>query len=218
MGKKPPKIVLILINVQFIDSSTEYLFGQSTDSLASAESSPEAEGFIKSFDTALRGVGRRQLLGFAINFLGRDKEWDNAVADTHSRIDTYIEAALRRRESSLQNKTAESAVMSSYVFVDQLVYETQDRNFLRDQLLNVFFPARDTSAIGAGCVFFILARNPEAWKNLRNDVANIKGPVTFELLKSMKYLQWTLNECESTAAYRLCVQTLISNLSKVFVY
>ena len=190
-----------MINAQFIDSSTEYLFGQSTDSLAFADSSPEAEGFIKSFDTALRGVGRRQLLGFAINFLGRDKEWDDAVADTHERIDTYVEAALRRRERSLENKPAESAPPQSYVFVDQLVYETQDRDFLRDQLLNVFFPARDSSAIGASCIFFILARNPEAWEKLRNEIANIREPVTFELLKSMKYLKWTLNECEFTAMH-----------------
>jgi len=141
-------------------------------------------------------VSRRQLLGFAINFLGRDRDWEAAVADTHQRIDRYIDAALRRRQDTMENQPSDSTAPPSYAFIDQLVYETQDRQFLRDQLLNVFFPARDSSAIGASCVFFVLARNPEAWKKLRNDVVKIDQPITFELLKSMKYLTWVLNECK----------------------
>ena len=157
---------------------------------------------IKSFDEALRGVSRRQLLGFAIKFIGRDREWEAAVADTHQRIDKYIDAALRRRTDTMETQSLESAAAPSYAFIDQLVYETQDRLFLRDQLLNVFFPARDSSAIGASCVFFVLARNPEAWKKLRKDVAEIDQPITFEVLKSMKYLTWVLNECKSNVKER----------------
>ena len=185
---------------QFIDSSTEYLFGQSSNSLASDFPSLETEGLIKSFDTALRGVSRRQLLGFATKFLIRDRLWEASIVETHARVDGYIDAALRRRETTLGSFTKDPIPSQSYVFIDQLVYETQDRAFLRDQLLNVFFPARDSSAIGASCVFFLLARNPEVWEKLRKDVAKIDQPVTFELLKSKKYLTHVINECEHSSS------------------
>ena len=130
------------------------------------------------------------MLGPLMNLLGSDKEWKKAVAEVHARIDKYVDAALqRRREGGSSQITS-----SSYVFADQLVYETQDRLFLRDQLLNVFFPARDSAAIGASCVFFMLARNPDAWQKLRGEVLKIDQPITFEVLKSMKYLSWVLNE------------------------
>ena len=119
------------------------------------------------------------------------------MADTHARIDRYIDAALRKRQDTMKTQFSEPSAHTSYAFIDQLVYETQDRQFLRDQLLNVFFPARDSSAIGASCVFFVLARNPEAWEKLRKEIMHIKQPITFELLKSMKYLTWVLNECRS---------------------
>lgn len=176
-----------------MDSSTEYLFGECTDSLVSNSRSLEAEGFITSFDIALRGVSRRQLLGPLMNLLGSNQQWKKAVAKVHARIDKYVDAALQRRKT-MQDGGTKQTTLPSYVFVDQLVYKTQDRSFLRDQLLNVFFPARDSSAIGASCVFFVLARNPGIWKKLREEVLNIDQPITFEVLKSIKYLSWVLNE------------------------
>ena len=125
----------------------------------------------------------------------RDKDWVLAVAETHERIDRYIDAALRRRQNAMKTHCSEPSAHTSYGFIDQLVYETQNRYFLRDQLLNVFFPARDSSAIGASCVFCVLARNPEVWKRLRKEIVQINQPITFVLLTSMEYLTRVLNEC-----------------------
>ena len=124
-----------------------------------------------------------------------DREYDKAIAETHSRIDAYVDIALKRRREALRNSEKVDTESHSFVFIDQLVYQSQDRKFLRDQLLNVFFPARDSSAIGISCIFFILARNPDVWKKLRQETLNIKQPITFEALKSIKYLKWVLNEC-----------------------
>lgn len=132
-----------------------------------------------------------------MKYFSNDRVYQSAISETHSQIDAYVDAALQRRKDALRDGKKVAPGSQSYVFVDQLVYETQDRNFLRDQLLNVFFPARDSSAIGASCVFFILARNPEVWKKLRKEVLALKQPITFEVLKSIDYLTWVLNECES---------------------
>ena len=82
-------------------------------------------------------------------------------------------------------------------FVDQLASETRDRRFLRDQILNAFFPARDSAAIGASCLFFLMARHPSVWTKLRASVSHIQGSITYETLKSCKYLSWVLYECET---------------------
>lgn len=139
-----------------------------------------------------------------MNLLGNDRRWKKEVAATHAQIDRYVEAALKRQQEREKGGTYASS-SSSYVFVDQLVQVTQDRSFLRDQLLNVFFPARDSSAVGASCLFFILARNPDAWKKLRQEVLSVDQPITFEILKSFKYLTWVLNESKwrlSAACFR----------------
>lgn len=81
----------------------------------------------------------------------------------------------------------------------ELVKDTQDRRFLRDQLLNVFLPARDSSAIGLSDLFFNLARHPEVWRKLRSEVLKINQPLTFDLLKSMKHLQCVLKESKFTS-------------------
>lgn len=137
------------------------------------------------------------MLNPMMKYFSNDRVYQSAISETHSQIDAYVDAALQRRKDALRDGKKVAPGSQSYVFVDQLVYETQDRNFLRDQLLNVFFPARDSSAIGASCVFFILARNPEVWKKLRKEVLALKQPITFEVLKSIDYLTWVLNECES---------------------
>ena len=46
-------------------------------------------------------------------------------------------------------------------------------------------------------IFFSLARYPEVWAKLRREVLE-KGneEVDFELLKSLKYTNWVINECK----------------------
>lgn len=84
-----------------------------------------------------------------------------------------------------------------YIFIDQLVYETEDPGFIRDQLLNVFFPARDASSAGASFIFFILARHPDVWKKLRNETLNSKEP-----LKN-RYLLQVIDECKVRSFFQI---------------
>jgi len=58
----------------------------------------------------------------------------------------------------------------------------------------VYFPARDTAYVGISDVFFQLARHPEVWQRLRAEVLTISQPLSFEYLKSLKYVQSVISE------------------------
>ena len=73
--------------------------------------------------------------------------------------------------------------------------ETPDKVDLRNQILNVFFPARDSTAIALSNTVYLLARHPTVWDKLRADVLNLGDkPLTYKSLRSLCYLRYTINE------------------------
>ena len=62
-----------------------------------------------------------------------------------------------------------------YILLHQMAMETKNPYELRHQILNVFFPARETTAIVFGNVLFELARHPHIWDELRAEVTEF-GP------------------------------------------
>lgn len=82
-----------------------------------------------------------------------------------------------------------------YLLLNEMVKQTQDKLDLRSQILAVFMPSRDTTAFLVSNVFHVLARKPYIWAKLRKEIFSFEAqPLTFELLKSMRYLQWVINE------------------------
>jgi cytochrome P450 len=76
-----------------------------------------------------------------------------------------------------------------------MAQETRDPYALRNQVLNVFLPARDTSRVAISNVMFELARHPASWESLRAEVQGIGDqPLTFELVKSLKVAKSIINE------------------------
>lgn len=146
----------------------------------------------------MAGAASREVYGItipsALDFFGVQKSFRNSLIELHSHVDKHIDAALLRRADSRKVNLEKAGAPQSVVFLDELVKETQDRNFIRDQLLNMFFPARDSSAIGASCIFFILARNPEVWKKLRAEVLGIEQPLTRTVLASLRYVNQVVKE------------------------
>ena len=142
---------------------------------------------------------KRSVAGRALALSKRDIEWQQACTEVHAIVDGYITRALEQyhlADSAIIPSTGDPLTMKpsarSFSMLHELVKYTQDRRFLRDQLLNVFIPARDSSAIGLSDLFFNLARHPEVWRKLRSEVLEIDQPLTFDLLKSMNYLQCVL--------------------------
>ncbi|KAI9709132.1 MAG: hypothetical protein M1820_003578 [Bogoriella megaspora] len=187
-----------LLKRLYLDTSTEFFLGESVGSL-SKESSFDAQDFLASFDEALKGVGKRQQLG-RFRFLHIwDPEWKSAYSKVHAFIDRYVENALRSQQHYHSNSTAlrgdEHENRRKIVLLQEMAKETSDKIELRNQILNVFFPARDSTAIAVSNTIYLLARHPRVWEKLRAEVGRLDGAnLTFESLKSLAYLRYTVNE------------------------
>lgn len=146
-----------------------------------------------SFDSAMRGIHLRWLLGKFRFLLGPQWGYKKAFEDVHEVIEKYIDRAMCKHRSSV-TKGPVDEVPRKCVLLGDLVEAGVERSEIRDQVLGVFFPTRDTTAIAVGSIFFYLARDPRVWTKLRAEVLAIDQPLTFEYLKSRKYLRYVINE------------------------
>jgi len=90
-------------------------------------------------------------------------------------------------------------VPKRYILGQELAEILSDGSELRQELLNAFFAGHDSPGIAMTSAFFSLSRHPEVWTNLRREVLE-RGTehVDFEFLKSLKYMNWIINECKSS--------------------
>ena len=179
---------------KYIDVSTEYLFGESADSLLPSATRIDAESFHRSLERASIGMNRKSFMGRSLFFYAEDPEWRRACTHVHEIFDHYIDRAIAQRDEIAANQSTASQHIEPFSMLSELVKETSDREFLRDQLLNVFIGAKDTATIGISDVLFNLARNPRVRKKLREEVLQVNQPLSFEPFKSMRYLQCVLHE------------------------
>lgn len=122
-----------------IDSATEFLFGESTESLSRGSS----EGFAKMFTRAQSHIiTLARFGGWGHLFLSRSqfKQDRKFVFDF---VDHYVEVALARR-GQLLAANAEKPT-GRYIFMDELVRQTTDRLQIRSELLNILLAGRDTT-------------------------------------------------------------------------
>ena len=132
-------------------------------------------------------------------------------------VNPYIDRALLLSPEELEKKTRSD---SGYTFLHALASFTRDRKVLRDQIVAVllagrvsfvFFsppfplpfaanppiPTKDTTASTLSWTFYELARHPNIYRKLRQEILSHVGPdqaPTYTDLKSLKYLQHVMNE------------------------
>ena len=179
-----------------MDSSTEFFFGESSHSLLTSQNSPEAR-FVEAFDRGQLMLGHRSSLG-AYYWLKTSSEFRQDCKIVHEWTDACVDRALTRyaQRNNLKNSGAEQG----YIFLDELIAQTQDRIALRSQLLNVLIAGRDTTAGLLSWIFLHLSRQPEEFQKLRNIIIENFGTyekprdITFATLKACKPLQNLLKE------------------------
>ncbi|EHK97014.1 putative Cytochrome 52A4 [Glarea lozoyensis 74030] len=141
-------------------------------------------------------------------FLFRDKKWWEAIKISHDFAYTYVDKALEFRKRYLESKNSGKKSLSEdddrhpYVLLHEMAKETDDRDNLRSQIIHIFIAGHDSTAITVGHVFFHLCRNPEVYEKLHAEVKALDEELTFESLKSMRYLQYAIKETE------ICVEPL----------
>jgi cytochrome P450 len=193
-----------------LDSSTEFLFGESVNSLVDSsytnsgipvKSINGQMGFEAAFNLSqdyLAARTRAQSLYWLIN----PKGFRDANRICHQLVDYYVNMALDPKANRDFKSTQDR---ERYIFLEALAKDTRDPKLLRDQLLNILIAGRDTTASLLSSVFYSLAHNPKVWAKLRNEVVNkfgtIKEPkeeITFTSLKDVTYLRYVLDEGKRT--------------------
>ncbi|KAI4168867.1 MAG: hypothetical protein LQ343_006080 [Gyalolechia ehrenbergii] len=171
-----------------LDSSTEFLFGHSTGSLTSSPTL-DAQAFVQAYNYGQAGIGKRMQLP-QWNFLTRDKRFWRSCSLARA----FVERCVAQVSASQKDPTYKQP--SRLVLAHQLAEQTEDQQDIVNQLLNVFLPAHDATAVALTNIFFHLSRHPTVYAALRREIMAI-GPHpmwTFERLKACKYLQAVMNE------------------------
>jgi cytochrome P450 len=156
-------------------------------------SSKECEDFIHAFTAAQRGV--------VTPAAAREDDWERCCDHVTNYIDERVTEALLR----VSNEDENDSEKKRYVrVVDEMAKATKDKVALRFQVLSVFSPAHDTVAVTVGNLFFYLARHQSVWSKLRAELLpTASQPLTYQILNSYKYLNWTIRESTNTSASSL---------------
>lgn len=100
-------------------------------------------------------------------------------------VDRFVDLAFTRRG---QEK-------GRYVFADELVTKTNDKYRVRSELLNILLAGRDTTASLLSNVWWTLARRPDIFNKVQDEIAFLDGAAPdYQQIKDMKYLRALLNE------------------------
>ena len=222
-----PEVDLAKLFYRFtLDTSTEFLFGESTNSQLGGRSSDdlgllgiiEETNLGKALHTAQAYMLRRYRIQ-GLYMLVDGKEFRAACKQVQSLADEYVDKALNPHKKSIEEKSLGDK--PRFVLLDELLKETQDPIELRDQLLHMLIAGRDTTAALFSWVFLLLARHADVYSKLRNEILKEFGDVevrptdvSFAQLKSCTYLQRVINE--TLRLYpsvpfnaRICVQNTI---------
>lgn len=197
MSRLPSYDAQDLLHRLTMDTATEFLFGESSNTLNELSSGSvtshqpvAADLFSRAFGDALEMCAYRLFLGPFYWCLDSLK-WRKDCRTCKRFVDYYVELAL-------QKPMQEGEEADKYVFIRELTKETRDPLAIRDQALNILLAGRDTTASTLSFTICYLAKNKDVWRKLRNTVLEQFGrdfsSVTFESLKSCKYLQHVISE------------------------
>ncbi|KAL4877890.1 cytochrome P450 [Aspergillus karnatakaensis] len=178
-----------------IDSATEFLYGHSVHSLKKQLSgvSTKEPDFSEAYNYSLEYITKNSRLGPLMAF-NRDPKAAEANRICHEVVDQYVDKAVRVRERYDEEKGQTEG--RRYTFLQGLAQQTGDRTRIRDELMNLLLAGRDTTASLMSNMWFMLAKHPEAWAKLQEEIATLEGRApTYDQLRNLKYLKYCLNEC-----------------------
>lgn len=175
-----------------IDSATEFLFGESVDTLVKGTGS----GFADAFNRSQEFISGTARWGRWAELMPGAKRFREDTKQVHEFVDYFVDLGLAKRaQLGSREKPVSSEASGRYVFIDELVRQTTDRTRIRSELLNILLAGRDTTASLLTNVWFVLARRPDIWAKLQAEVATLEGAKpSFERLKDLKYLRALMNE------------------------
>jgi cytochrome P450 len=169
---------------QLLDAGSQFIFGESTETMLPGGSDLGRQ-FKRSLDYAQDGLTKMTMMGPSALF-HKDPKIQEACNTLHAFVDICIERAAKIQEKRKRDGIASNQHVLAYDLLDQI----DGRIALRFELLHVFFAATDTSSSLLTNTLFLLARHPDAWARLREEVRGFQSEeLTFETVKGIGYLQ-----------------------------
>ncbi|KAB8295842.1 hypothetical protein EYC80_008664 [Monilinia laxa] len=177
-----------------IDSATEFLFGESTETLDEAKVDSAGHRYSEAYDYLGEQVGKEIRLGKLIA-LSPNKKYRKALKYVHSYVRTYVDRALAIQASSPSTQDAKEETSERYIFLEELAKAGYSAQKIQAELLNILLAGRDTTASLLTILFMVLSQNQDIFEKLRKEVLALEGRLpSFEEIKNMKYLKWCINE------------------------
>ena len=117
-------------------------------------------------------------------------------------VDKYIGAAIAERRSGpavLNNVSQQEKTPTQRLSVlSELVDQSQDPLYIGDQLLSFFLPLHNRTPIRISYLFYHMSMTRAVYAKLRAEVLKIGDvALVFEVLKSVKYIQYVIKESSS---------------------
>lgn len=184
-----------------MDSTTEFLFGQSVYSLR-RNGTGDGDSLEAQFETAFTGAQAECMEFIGMGPLARFArvKSQKQVEIVHRYIDKFVDRAIAFRkeyEAGGGGPIGTDKEKPKYLFLQELAKQTTDRTRLRSELLNILMAGRDTTASLLGNLFFMISKSPEIMAKLQQEVDSLNGArPSYSSLRDMKYLKYCLRECE----------------------
>ncbi len=205
-----------------LDSATEFLFGVSVhsqrESLPKAAAESEKNGsnqslakkgsskpdatsemsFAEAMKVALEHIEDNVRIDRLFGLL-TNKRFNAARATVNGFVDNIVRQVTDQLPAD-GDKKEETTTKRKFVLAQELAAEIKDPIELRSQLLHVLAAGRDTTASLLSWLLLMIVSEPEATAKLRREVLSTFGSegsgeeITFEKLKTTRYLQWFINE------------------------
>jgi cytochrome P450 len=182
-----------------LDIASDFLFGRSTNSLQRGEDNKECEAFVQAFEYCVNlnqekmetsSVAWLFLTGFFPN-----PKFKRSVKQIQSFADKLVDEEMAAKRTNRNDASSER-----YVFLDQLIAQTSDRNTIRSELLNILAAGRDTTAALLSNVLWEISRLPHVMDRIREEIAkhldDVAAVPSYEQLKEMRYLKAVLSESQ----------------------
>ncbi|KAL8798622.1 MAG: hypothetical protein Q9182_006516 [Xanthomendoza sp. 2 TL-2023] len=179
-----------------MDTATELFCGQSCFCLAPEQQAKMSGEFADAFNRSQRTIANGVALG-PVAALTHTPAFNKDRHIIHDFVDRLVQRALDRQKNknSTTDQELEDDLEEHGSFIDRWAQQVKDPIHLRGELLNVLLAGRDTTASLLSNLWFVLARRPDIWKKLQEEIGFLEGQApTLDQLKGLTYLRYCLNE------------------------
>lgn len=177
-----------------MDTSTDFILEHGTDYLGGDENAAMLDD---SINKCLEYGAWREMLD-PFYWLVPNAQAKKALKYAHTAVDGWVKQAMEHKDSvDLEDGKVKNSG-KRYVFINELArHKEVDAIRIRDEVMNIILAGKDTTASLLSGLWFNLAREPEVYKKLQAEVAELNGErPSYESLRNMKYIKYTVQESE----------------------